>query len=58
MFDVDKKARNCCTAERGRLVARLDACDTKSRTHAERRRCYRSAARASGRRARKCIVGG
>jgi hypothetical protein len=58
MSDFDKKAKRCCTAERTRLSDRLDACDDRARTHAEQRRCYGSAARASGRRSRKCIVGG
>ncbi len=58
MIDVDKKAKRCCTTEHTRLVERLDACDDRARTHAERRRCYRAAARTSGRRSRKCIAGG
>ncbi len=58
MLDIDKKAKRCCSAEHTRLVERLDACDLNPRSHADRRRCYRIAARESGRRSRKCIAGG
>jgi hypothetical protein len=44
--------RKCASSEH------LDACDTRSRHSYLNRRCYRIAAKESGRRARKCIIGG
>jgi hypothetical protein len=54
---IEKKAKQCCADEHERLVERLDACDSSSRTAAERHRCYRTAARTSGSRSRKCAFG-
>ena len=54
---IGKKAKKCCADEHERLVERLDACDSRSRTAAQRHRCYRTAARTSGVRSRKCAFG-
>jgi len=58
MMDINEKAKSCCSRERVRLSGHLDSCDTRSGGPAARRRCYRIAAKDSGRRARKCIIGG
>jgi len=57
-MDINAKAKRCCSREKVRLAEHLDACDTRSGGTAARRRCYRIAAKDSGRRARKCIIGG
>jgi hypothetical protein len=57
-MDINQKARRCCSREKARLSEHLDACDTRSGGITARRRCYRIAAKESGRRARKCITGG
>jgi hypothetical protein len=58
MIKISEKAKRCCSREHIRLVAQLDACDTNPRSAEDRRRCYRAAAKSTGRRSRKCIVGG
>jgi hypothetical protein len=57
-MDIKAKAKSCCSREKARLSEHLDACDTRSGGTGSRRRCYRIAAKESGRRARKCIIGG
>ena len=57
-MDINAKAKRCCSREKVRLVEHLDACDARPGGTAARRRCYRIAAKHSGRRARKCIIGG
>jgi hypothetical protein len=57
-MDVGQKARRCCAIEKNRLNTQLDLCDNPQKGHSARRRCYRDAARRSGRRARACIAGG
>lgn len=52
-----KKARKCCSYEHNRLVENLSTCDSQFETYPERHRCYRVAARRSGRRSKKCILG-
>ena len=56
-IDYTKKAKQCCTCEHDRLVEQSDICDSQSKNPANRHRCYRIAARRSGRRSRKCISG-
>ena len=58
MMDINAKAKRCCSREKARLSEHLGACDIRPGGPAARRRCYRIAAKESGRRARKCIVGG
>jgi hypothetical protein len=55
---IAEKAKQCCAREYDRLKVQLDICDDRSRTPAERHRCYRIAARTSGRRSKRCAVGG
>jgi hypothetical protein len=57
-MDINAKAKRCCSRENARLLKHLGACDTKSGGTTVRRRCYRIAAKESGRRSRKCIIGG
>lgn len=52
------KAKRCCTKEYERLTHRLGSCEIESNTPEERHTCYRRAAKTSGRRAKKCILGG
>jgi hypothetical protein len=56
-IDYTKRAKQCCTREHKRLVEQLDVCDSRSKTSASRHRCYRTAARRSGSRSRKCMIG-
>ena len=51
-------ARQCCTREKDRLVKELTECDFNAQSLEERHRCYRSAAKSSGRRSRKCLISG
>jgi len=55
--EILKKAKRCCSHEHDRLVKNLSTCDSQFETPAERHRCYRVAARRSGRRSKKCILG-
>ena len=57
-MDINARAKRCCSREKVHLSEHLDACDARSGGTASRRRCYRIAAKESGRRARKCIIGG
>jgi hypothetical protein len=49
-------ARKCCTREKDRLVKELSHCDVNAQNPEERHQCYRSAAKNSGRRSRKCLI--
>lgn len=51
-----KKAKQCCSHEQDRLMRNLSSCDSQFETPAERHRCYRVAAKRSGRRSRKCMI--
>jgi hypothetical protein len=51
-----KKAKRCCSQEHNRLMENLSTCDSQSENPSERHRCYRVAARKSGRRSKKCII--
>jgi uncharacterized protein YifE (UPF0438 family) len=51
-------ARQCCTREKDRLVKVLRGCDNNAQSPEERHRCYRSAAKNSGRRSRECLISG
>jgi hypothetical protein len=50
------KAKKCCSKEHDRLVENLSICDRYFKNQAERHRCYRTAAKISGRRSKKCIL--
>jgi hypothetical protein len=52
-----KKAKKCCANEFDRLKENLSRCDSQFETPAERHRCYRVAAKRSGHRSKKCMVG-
>jgi hypothetical protein len=52
-----KKAKKCCSHEYDRLKENLFRCDSQFETPAERHRCYRVAAKRSGHRSKKCMVG-
>lgn len=56
-IDYTEKAKACCRSEHESLVERLLACDSNSKSPADRHRCYRIEARRSGRRSRKCTIG-
>jgi hypothetical protein len=51
-----KKAKKCCSKEHDRLMSNLSYCDIQFETPAERHRCYRVAAKRSGRRSKKCMI--
>lgn len=51
-----KKAKKCCSKEHDRLMSNLSYCDSQFETPAEKHRCYRVAAKRSGRRSKKCIL--
>ena len=51
-----QKAKQCCSHEHGRLVKNLSVCDRNFENPAERHRCYRVAAKRSGRRSKKCMI--
>jgi len=53
-----KKAKKCCSHEHDRLIKNLSSCDRQFETPAEQHRCYRVAAKISGRRSKKCILNG
>jgi hypothetical protein len=55
--EFSEKARKCCSHEHDRLVEKLSSCDSQFETPIKRHRCYRVAARRSGRRSKKCILG-
>ena len=52
-----KKAKKCCSHEHDRLVKNISSCDSNFENPAERHRCYRVAAKRSGRRSKKCVFG-
>ncbi|BBO67649.1 hypothetical protein DSCA_15790 [Desulfosarcina alkanivorans] len=52
------KNKRCCSLEHDRLVHQLGACEKESNSSQERHRCYRRAAKVSGRRARQCMQDG
>lgn len=51
-----KKAKQCCSHERYRLVENLSTCDRYFKHPADRHRCYRIAAKISGSQSKKCIL--
>lgn len=51
-----EKAKKCCSHEHDRLMENLSSCDSHFENPAERHRCYRVAAKRSGRRSKKCIL--
>jgi hypothetical protein len=55
--ELSEKAKKCCSHEHDRLVEGLSSCDIQFETPDERHRCYRVAAKRSGRRSKKCIIG-
>ena len=50
------KMKACCVAEKKRLTEELRQCDYGTSSPEERHACYRSAAKRSGRRAKKCMI--
>lgn len=50
------KAKRCCSKEHESVVRNIGSCEMKSNTARERHACYRQAAKASGDRARACIM--
>jgi hypothetical protein len=50
-------ARNCCKQEKERVVDGLQFCEISSSNRAQWSACYRKTAKASGERARKCLLG-
>ena len=52
-----ENAARCCSMEKQRLVEEIRKCDFCSESYEDFHRCYRSAARASGERARSCVIG-
>ena len=52
-----KHAKKCCSREHDRLVENLSICDRYFKNPAERHRCYHVAAKISGHRSKKCILG-
>jgi hypothetical protein len=54
---ITEKTKQCCAREYEGLKNQLEICNRRSRTAAERHRCYRIAARSSGRRSKRCAVG-
>ena len=50
-----EKAKDCCSREYHRLVDKITACENNAENQNERHICYRSEARESGARVRKCI---
>jgi hypothetical protein len=57
MDSISINARRCCSVEHDRLLKRLDRCDLRARTDAERHLCYKKAARKSGLRSKSCVWG-
>ena len=53
-----KHAKKCCSHEHDRLVENLSICDRYFKNPAERHWCYHVAAKISGHRSKKCILGG
>jgi len=51
-----EKAKKCCSKEHDRLMSNLSHCDSQFETPAEKHRCYRVAAKRSGRRSKKCMI--
>jgi hypothetical protein len=51
---LEKKTKQWCSREHYRLIRGLELCDSRSKTPAERQRCYQAAARTIGRRAKTC----
>jgi hypothetical protein len=51
-----KKAKQCCSQEHDRLVENLSSCDHYFKKPDDRHRCYRVAAKISGRQSKKCIL--
>ena len=52
-----KRAARCCSLEKQRLVEEIKKCDFCSESYTDLHHCYRSAAQASGERARSCVTG-
>ena len=52
-----QSAASCCSMEKQRLVEEIKKCDFCSDSYEDLHRCYRSAARASGDRAKSCMIG-
>ena len=50
-----ENAKKCCSREYDKLVDQIAACDDNASDREERHICYRSVARESGARVRKCI---
>jgi hypothetical protein len=57
MDHLKRKAKLCCSREHERLVGELGTCDHRATSARQRHECYRTAARKSGRRSKKCIIG-
>jgi len=55
--DVDKKDKACCTREYERLIEQLEMCDRRHKNSGDHHRCYRIAARRSGRQSKRCMYG-
>ncbi len=56
MNALKSKAKRCCTMAHERLMHQLGSCEMGSDSSDEKHACYRQAAKASGRRAKKCIA--
>jgi hypothetical protein len=50
----EKRTKQWCSREHYLLMRELEVCDRRSKTPAERGRCYQAAARTVGRRAKRC----
>ncbi len=51
------KSEHCCSFEKKRLLKALEKCNFCSDNYEEFHNCYRRAARESGKRSRKCLIG-
>jgi hypothetical protein len=58
MKSMNLMAKKCCSVEHERLIKRLERCDLRARTDADRHLCYTKAARRSGLRSQTCILSG
>lgn len=54
LLNINAKA--CCSLEKKKLVRALRTCDYYSTSKEEQQKCYREAAKDSGRRSKECIL--
>jgi hypothetical protein len=50
------QARECCSAEKERLVETLKSCNIYSTGSIQRHNCYRQAAKETGRKGKGCLL--